>query len=60
MAKAVWNDKVLAESDNIEHVEGNIYFPPSSVKKENLEDSNTPYTCPWKGKAKYSSCCCRW
>ena len=53
MAKAVWNNKVLAESDDIEKVEGNIYFPPSSVKKENLEESDTPHTCPWKGKAKY-------
>jgi len=53
MAKAVWNKKVLAESEDVQEVEGNFYFPPSSVKKENLEDSETLYTCAWKGEAKY-------
>lgn len=33
MAKATWNGAVLAESDDYEVVEGNIYFPPESVKK---------------------------
>ena len=32
MAKAMWNDHVIAESDNTVVVEGNHYFPPESVK----------------------------
>ena len=52
-AKAIWKDTLIAESNNFEKVEGNVYFPNESVKKEYLESSNTEYTCPWKGKAKY-------
>lgn len=53
MAKAIWNGEVLAESDRGVFVEGNIYFPPDSVKKEFLKRSQTEYTCPWKGQAGY-------
>ncbi len=53
MAKAVWNGEKLAESDDYQMVEGNIYFPPDSVKWEYLEDGDRQYTCPWKGKTKY-------
>ena len=31
MARAVWNGTVLAESDQFELVEGNVYFPPSAI-----------------------------
>lgn len=51
--KAVWNDEIVAESDRTIEVEGNQYFPPESVKTEYLHASDTQYTCPWKGKAKY-------
>jgi uncharacterized protein (DUF427 family) len=53
MARAEWNGKVIAESKEYEIVEGNIYFPPQSVKKEFLKDSDTKTTCPWKGLASY-------
>ena len=53
MAKATWEGTVLAESDTFEVVEGNIYFPSESVKKEFLKESDTPYTCPWKGECQY-------
>ena len=53
MVKAVWKDKVIAETDNYEMVEGNYYFPPESVKKEFLKESDTHTTCPWKGLASY-------
>jgi uncharacterized protein (DUF427 family) len=46
-------DTVIAESDDTVVVEGNHYFPRSSVKAEFLEDSGTHTTCPWKGKASY-------
>jgi uncharacterized protein (DUF427 family) len=53
MVKAIWKSKVIAESDDFEIVEGNYYFPPDSVKKEYLRDSDTHTTCPWKGFASY-------
>lgn len=53
--KAVWNHKVLAESDDIVTVEGNAYFPIDSIKKEFFKESNTQTLCPWKGKASYLS-----
>ena len=51
--KAVWNEKIIAESDDIVTVEDNPYFPESSVNKEYLEESYTHTTCPWKGIASY-------
>jgi len=53
LAKATWNGEVLAESDKYEIVEGNVYFPPESVRKECLRDSDTDSECPWKGHADY-------
>jgi uncharacterized protein (DUF427 family) len=53
MVKAVWNDKVLAESDKCEIVEQNYYFPPESVHKEYLKESDKHTVCPWKGTANY-------
>ena len=55
MAKAVWNDVVLAESDETVVVEGNHYFPPDSVKKEYLQETDSHTTCFWKGLASYYS-----
>ncbi|HUD10310.1 MAG TPA: DUF427 domain-containing protein [Candidatus Saccharimonadales bacterium] len=53
--KAIWKDKVIAEADkdDLIYIEQNWYFPPSSVKKEFLRKSDTPYTCPWKGVCQY-------
>jgi len=51
--KAIWNQQVIAESDNTVVVEGNHYFPPDSVKREFLQDSTTTTVCPWKGTANY-------
>jgi uncharacterized protein (DUF427 family) len=53
MAKAVWNGKVLAESDETVIVEGNHYFPRESVNNEFLQESNHHTVCPWKGVASY-------
>jgi hypothetical protein len=47
--KAVWQDAVLAESDQTVVVEGNHYFPPHSMDKKYFEPSQTHSTCPWKG-----------
>jgi uncharacterized protein (DUF427 family) len=53
--KAIWNDTVIAEADkdDLIYIEQNWYFPPSSIKKEFLRESPTPYTCPWKGVCQY-------
>lgn len=51
--KAVWNGKVIAESDDTVVVENNHYFPEDSVKKEFLKPSATNTVCAWKGTASY-------
>ncbi|HEY9285191.1 MAG TPA: DUF427 domain-containing protein [Pyrinomonadaceae bacterium] len=51
--RAVWRDAVLAESDDTVVVEGNHYFPESSLRREHFRPSATHTTCPWKGEASY-------
>lgn len=34
-------------------IEGNVYFPPSSIKKDYFKNSDYSTTCPWKGLASY-------
>ena len=53
MAKASWNDTVIAEAVDVVIVEGNVYFPADSVRPEFLAASDTHTTCPWKGEASY-------
>jgi uncharacterized protein (DUF427 family) len=51
--KAIWNGKVIAESDRTVVVEGNHYFPAEAVKAEYLRPSSTTTVCGWKGTARY-------
>jgi uncharacterized protein (DUF427 family) len=53
--KAIWNNTVIAESDETKIIEGNHYFPPESIKKKYFKSSKTHTTCPWKGIALYYS-----
>ena len=53
MARAIWNGVVLAESDEGKVVEGNLYFPPDSIDRQYLRESDTHTRCPWKGLASY-------
>jgi uncharacterized protein (DUF427 family) len=53
MARAVWNNAVLAESDKTLVVEGNHYFPPEAITPEHFKPSPTTSVCPWKGTASY-------
>lgn len=53
MPKAVWNGSVIAESDETRIVEGNHYFPPASVRRDLLDQSDTHTVCGWKGTASY-------
>ena len=51
--EAIWNDQVIAHSDDTVVVEGNHYFPKEDVDTSVLEKSNTTSVCPWKGTANY-------
>lgn len=53
MPKAIWNDTVIAESDETVVVEGNHYFPPDSVDERYLRENDRSSVCPWKGRASY-------
>ena len=51
----MWNGAVIAEApaDQVEIVEGNVYFPPGAVKQDLLQPSDSHTFCPWKGTASY-------
>ncbi len=51
--KAIWNNKVIAESEKTLSLEGNYYFPIESLDKEFISKSETQTVCPWKGTASY-------
>lgn len=51
--KAVWNNTVIAESNETVEVEGNQYFPSESINKEYFQPSETHSVCGWKGTASY-------
>jgi len=51
--KAIWNDHILAESEETIVIENNCYFPPSSVHRQYFSDSATTTVCSWKGIANY-------
>ncbi|MFL6210371.1 MAG: DUF427 domain-containing protein [Pyrinomonadaceae bacterium] len=51
--RAVWQEAVLAESDDTVVVEGNHYFPAEAIRRAHFRPSATHTTCPWKGEASY-------
>lgn len=51
--RAIWNNQVLAESDETIVVEGNHYFPRDSIKPQFFTESDTHTKCVWKGTASY-------
>ena len=53
--KAIWNNEIIAESNDTIVVERNHYFPADSIKAAFLKSSATHTTCPWKGVASYYS-----
>ena len=53
MPKAVFNGRVVAESDETIVVEGNHYFPPTAIRSEFFEASADRTVCHWKGTASY-------
>ena len=55
MTRALWQGTILADAapDEVEIVEGNVYFPPDTVRHEHLRASETHTVCGWKGTASY-------
>lgn len=53
--KATWHGATLAESNETIVVEGNHYFPQSSIRREYFRETDMHTTCPWKGEASYYS-----
>lgn len=53
MAKAIWNNTVIAESSDTEVVEGNHYFPADSINADYFRESTHTTVCGWKGTASY-------
>lgn len=55
MVRAIWNGKVIAESDKTQTEDGSVYFPEASLKREYFRPSSTTSTDPAKGQARYLS-----
>ncbi len=53
--QAIWNDVVIAESDETVIVDGNHYFPFDSIKEEYFKKAELTTVCGWKGMANYYS-----
>lgn len=53
MARAIWENAVLAEGNDVVCVEGNCYFRREDVHREYLKPSGDTTICHWKGTANY-------
>ena len=53
MPKAIWNDVVIADSNDTVVVEGNHYFPLSAIDPALLKPSATTTVCGLIGTANY-------
>lgn len=53
--QAIWNGAVIADSPTTVVLEGNHYFPDSSLNRAYVTFSNHKTTCAWKGQASYYS-----
>ncbi|WP_047550653.1 DUF427 domain-containing protein [Psychroserpens sp. Hel_I_66] len=51
--KAIWNNQIIAESDDTIVIENNHYFPKESINREFFKHSESHSVCPWKGEASY-------
>ena len=51
--RAIWNGKVVAQSDATVVVEGNHYFPREAIVERYFEASDHHTVCGWKGVASY-------
>jgi uncharacterized protein (DUF427 family) len=53
MARAIWNGIVIAESDRTQEVDGEIYFPESSLHRDFFRSSSSTSTHPTRGQARF-------
>lgn len=53
--RAIWNGKIIAQSDDTVVVEGNHYFPRDAIAEQYFEASDHHTVCGWKGVASYWS-----
>ena len=51
--RAIFNGRVLADSDDIVIVDGNPYFPRAAMVEDFFRDSVHSTVCGWKGTARY-------
>ena len=51
--KALWENAVIAQSNETIVVEGHHYFPPDSIDTAYFAPSDTHTSCHWKGIASY-------
>lgn len=51
--KAIWNNKIIAQSDKTVVIEGNHYFPKESLNMDYVQKSDLTSVCHWKGTANY-------
>ena len=53
MVRAIWNNMVLAESDQTIQFDKTIYFPPESIYPQYFRRSPLTSRNYWKGTARY-------
>ena len=53
MPRATWNGAVIAESDEVQVVDGYTYFPPAGLATDHVRESTHTSVCGWKGLASY-------
>ncbi len=53
MAKVMFNGTIVAQSDDTVEVEGNLYFPRESLRRELFTPNDNRSVCSWKGEASY-------
>ena len=53
--RAIWNNVVIAQSDDTIVVEGNHYFPLDSIRGKYFTKTEFTTVCGWKGTANYYS-----
>lgn len=53
--KAIWNNVTIAEApkEALIRIEGNWYFPPTSIRKEYFQGSDHRTHCHWRGDTRY-------
>jgi uncharacterized protein (DUF427 family) len=51
--KAIWNNEIIAESNETIIIDGNHYFPPETIKANFFNSSDKQTNCHWKGFASY-------